>query len=113
MQIIKVMTSHHGVAHARRRIVIFMEPKSRTRDLGPTEGQSLSQALVAVSTIFEPRDQIPAGLWAEGTLQPYNGVQYISPYLPRRAVYMENGGTDESPGQSTIRDGRHAPETQS
>ena len=33
MQIIKILTSHHGATHARKRILIFMEPESRTRDL--------------------------------------------------------------------------------
>ena len=46
-----------------------------------------------MSTILEPRDQTPAGLLAEETLVPYDGVQYTSECLFRRAVYLENEGT--------------------
>ena len=35
MQIIKILASHHGVPHARRRIAIFLEPGERARNLGP------------------------------------------------------------------------------
>ena len=35
MQVVKILTSHHGVPHARRRIAIFLEPGDRTRNLGP------------------------------------------------------------------------------
>ena len=63
------------MTHARRRIVIFMEPASRTRDPGPIENPGPLLAQVALSTILDPRDQTPARLWAEGTLKPYDGVQ--------------------------------------
>ena len=93
MQIIKVLTSHHGAAHARRRIIIVLEPGDRTRELGPIEDPGPTHPPVAVSTILEPRDQIPAGHWAERALVPYGGVQYNSPYLQQQAAYLESGGT--------------------
>ena len=34
MQVIKILTSHHGAAHARRRIVIFLEPGELTCERG-------------------------------------------------------------------------------
>ena len=33
MQVIKILTSHHGTSHACRMIVIFLEPGERTREL--------------------------------------------------------------------------------
>ena len=92
MQVIKVLTSHHGAAHARKRIIIYLEPEELTCELGPIEDPGPTHPPVAVSTILEPRDQIPAGLWAEGVLVPYKGVQYNSPYLPRWAAYLVSGG---------------------
>ena len=62
VQIIKILTSYHGAAHARRRIIIFLEPGDRTRELGPIEDPGPTHPPVAVSTVLEPRDQIPAGL---------------------------------------------------
>ena len=93
VQTIKVLISHHGAPRAGRRIVFFMESASRTRDLGPIEDPDPSQAPVTLSTILGPPGPIPTGLWAEGTLKPYDGVQYVSPYLSRRAAYPESEGT--------------------
>ena len=92
MQIIKILTTFHGAAYARRRIVIFFEPEGRTRDMGPIEDPEPTCEPVALSTILEPRDQIPAGLWAKGALVSYDGVQYSSDYVPRRVAYLEPEG---------------------
>ena len=88
MQVIRVLTSHHGAAHARKRIIIYLEPEELASELGPIEDPGPTHPPVAVSTILEPRDQIPAGLWAGSVLVPYEGVQCNSPYLPRRAAYL-------------------------
>ena len=82
MHIINILASEHGAPHARRRIIIYFEPKELTSELGPIEDPEPTHPPVAVSTILEPRDQIPAGLWAEGVLAPYDGVQFNSPYPP-------------------------------
>ena len=74
MQIIKIQTSHHGAAHARKRIIIYLGPEELTRELGPIEDPGPTHLPVAVSTILEHRDQIPAGLWAKGVLVPYEGI---------------------------------------
>ena len=93
MQVIRILTSHFGTPNVRRRILVVWEPKAWTQDLGEITSPSPTHKPVAVVGYLDPVGEVPFGLWAEGVVIPYDGPQYHSSYLPRRAGYLIRGAS--------------------